>query len=410
VRKLLVLGMPLLVIGFAVAAVTALHGAKPEPEKSAKAEMRPTAVTVAEVRRKPVTLTVETQGEVEPVTEIDLVAEVSGRILSVSPNFAAGGTVAAGETLVRIEPDDYRFAVTQAEAQVADARLKLAQKEGSAEIAQRQWDWQALREKPSPLALKKPHVAQARAALNAAQAELAQAERNLARTKISVPFKGRVRSKSADVGQYVTAGTSLGRIFSTEAVQIRLPLTDKQLADSGLSIAYSAATREAGKPVTLTADFAGASRRWRGRIVRTAAAVDRDTRLFHAIAEVGDPYGAGAAEGEVPLPVGLFVQARIEGRQLAQASLVPRSALRGEGRVFVASENDTLSIRQVEVAATNAERAVITSGLAPGERVVVSPIRDPREGMALRTLAPTQTARLDPSLPQKPDAPAGALQ
>jgi len=397
VRKLFVLGMPLLVIGFAVATVAGLHGAKPEAEKAEKPDTRPAAVTVAEVRREPVNLTVETQGEVEALTEIDLVAQVSGRIVSVSPDFVAGGTVTPDETLVRIEPDDYRFAVTQAEAQVADARLTLAQQEGSAEVARRQWDWEATDDKPSPLALKKPHVAQARAALNAAEAELAQAKRNLARTRISVPFKGRVRSKDADVGQYVAAGTSLGRVFSTETVQVRLPLTDKQLADAGLSVAYSAETREAGRPVTLSADFAGAKRRWRAHIVRTAAAVDRDTRLFHAIAEIRDPYGAGTAEGGVPLPVGLFVTAHIEGRQLANASVIPRTALRGEGRVYVAGADDTLVIRSVEVVSTNAERAVIASGLEPGERVIVSPVRDPHEGMALRTLAPTKTARFEPA-------------
>jgi len=394
-RRYLKLAAPLTVIGLAVAVVAGLHATRPVPAETAeKSENRAAALAVERVRREPVTLTVETHGEVEPVTEIDLVAEVSGRIVSVSPSFATGGTVAAGETLVRIEPDNYRFAVTRAEAQVAQARLALAQQEAGAEIAERQWRWEDVKETPTPLALKQPHVAEARAALAAAEAELAQARRDLERTRITVPFKGRVRSKDADLGQYVTAGAVLGRVFSTEAAQVRLPLTDRQLAEADLPIAYSVATRTEGRPVRLRAEFAGQMRQWTGYIVRTAAAVDRETRLFHAIAEVPDPFGAGAADGGVPLPVGLFVNAEIPGRELAGAYVFPRAALRGERQVYVVADGDTLSIREVDVIAADDDRVVARSGVEDGERVVVSPLREAREGMAVTALDRDRTDRL----------------
>lgn len=394
-RKILVFAIPIAVLALSIFGVMMLFANKPEPEKAEGPTSRKVSLFVEEVRREPVTLAVTTQGEVQPVTEIDLVPQVSGRIVAVAPEFVEGGIVAPGQTLVQIERDDYEFAVTRAKAQVAQAKLRLAQEEAGAEIARKQWDWDEIKDKgkPGALALKEPQVADAAAQLAAAQAELNQAELNLARTKISVPFKGRVREKSADIGQYVTAGTRLGQAFSTERVRVRLPLTDQQMAQIDLPIAFDAGSAGGGLAVTLRAQLAGRMRHWEGRIVRTDAAIDQQTRLFYAIAEVRDPYGQ-AASGGMPLPVGLFVTAAIEGRALESAHVLPRAALRGENIVYVVTEDDTLAIRRIEVISANAERVIAGAGVEAGDRVVVSPVRAPREGMPVEPLSQAQAARL----------------
>lgn len=392
-RRFLIVAAPFGVLGLGAAIMFALHAVKPEPEKVARAEARPEALFVAEVRREPVTLGVESQGEVTPRMEIDLVTQVSGRIVEVAPAFAEGGNVTAGETLVRIEPDDYAFMVTQAEARLAEAKLALAQEEARAEVARRQWQWEGIEDKPTPLALKEPHVAQARARARSAEADVENAKLNLSRTRITVPFDGRVREKSSDLGQFVSAGTRLGRVFSTEAVQIRLPLTDRQLAELELPIAFSAADGGEGPAVTLSARLAGELRHWQGRIVRTDAAIDSETRMFHAIVEVRDPYGRGS-DGGVPLPVGMFVSARISGPEIADALVVPRDALRAGDQVYVVGEDNRLSIRSVEVISSDAVRAVIRSGVSEGERVVTSPVRAAREGMPVEPLDRASAAAL----------------
>ena len=390
-RRILRLAVPIVIVALGVAVVFGLHASKPAPGKADAPQVRPTALFVETVREEPVVLTVTTQGEVRPVTEIDLVAQVSGRIVKVAPVFVEGGSVAPGQTLIEIEPDDYRLRVTEAEAGVADARLALAEEEARAEIARRQWKWEGVNGRPAPLALRTPHLAQARARLAAAEAELENARLDLARTRISVPFPGRVREKAADIGQFVSAGMTLGRVFATHRVEIRLPLTDRQFAELDIPLAYMAARPEAGPKVTLRAELAGRMRHWTGHIVRTDAAIDPQTRLLYAIAEVAEPYGA-AADAGMPLPVGLFVSAEIEGRRIDAALIVPRSALRGDDRVFVVDDDDRLAIRRVEVLATDDERAILATGLAAGERVVVSPLRAPREGMPVTPLSREEAA------------------
>lgn len=391
-RKLLVILSPVAVIALGVGGFVMMHAFRPAPEIAAQSEPQTPKAFVEEVRSQSVTLTVATQGEVEAVREIDLVPQVTGRIDSVAPSFVRGGTFKKGDVLVQVERADYEWAATQAESTVADARLALAQEEARAEVARRQWQWEGITDTPTPLALKEPHVAQARARLASAEAQLARARRDLQRTTIRAPFNGRIRTKSVDAGQFVNAGTVLGQAFSTEVVQIRLPLTDRQLGDAGLPVAFAAATYEDGPRVTLKAALAGAERRWQGRIVRTDAAIDSETRLLFAFAEIRDPYGAAADDG-IPLPVGLFVTAEIAGRSMKDALVIPRAALRETDTVLIVNAENTLQVRTVEVISTSTDRAVIGAGLRPGDLVVTSPLGNPVDGMTVEPMR-RETARL----------------
>lgn len=359
-----------------------LHATKPEPEKTDEGP-RPVSLFVEKVLSDDLLLTIDASGEVRPRTEIDLVSQVSGRIVSVSRSFAAGGSVTDGVTLIKIEDTDYRMAVARAEAQVAAAVTRVELSEASAEIARRNWDDNVVG-KPTPLALKLPQLAEARANLLAAQAELESARLNLSRTNISVPFNGRVRTKNADIGQYVTVGALLGRVYATDIVEIRLPLTDAQMTSLGLPFGFEA-EEGAGPRVTFDAFVAGQTRSWEGHIVRTEAAMDAATRVLYVIAEVKEPYGAGADNG-MPMAVGLFVNARIEGSALTDVLVVSRNALRSAGTVYVVTKDGTLDIRTVETGYTDRDRVVITRGLSEGEQVVVSTVRSPRQGMKVAAL------------------------
>jgi RND family efflux transporter MFP subunit len=390
-RRALMISGPLVAVGLTVVAIVGLSATAPQPEK-AEQKVRPMSVFTAEVRSEPVRLTVTTQGEVRPRTEIDLVPQVSGRIVDASPGFVDGGTFAAGDLLIKIEDEDYRLAVTRAEARVAQARQALVREQAEADLAAR--DWQELGEgEASALTLREPQLAEARASLAAAQAELRDARLDLQRTEIRAPFDGRVRTKAADIGQYVGQGTRVGRIFATDRAEIRLPLTDSDLARLDLPIAFVASADNEGPAVDFSAIVAGKPRQWRGRIVRTESAIDSQTRVLYAVAQVADPYGAGASQpGGVPLAVGLFVDAEVAGRRIDGAMVVPRAALRPDDRIFVATADDTLSIRQVTVASATPERVIVTDGVAAGERVITSPLSSPAAGMNLAIIGEAESA------------------
>jgi RND family efflux transporter MFP subunit len=378
--RFIIFGIAGIVVALAIAGLILT---KPEPQR-ANATPQPIAVFVDEARQETVSLIVHSQGQARPRTQINLVPQVSGRVTYVNPNFIEGGFFEAGETLVQIEDADYHLAVTRAAALVAQAQQGLVREQAEAELAE--GEWADLGEGPaSALTLREPQLADARAQLASAQASLQSARLDLERTRVSAPFAGRVRVKSADLGQFVTVGTMLGEVFSTDAILVRLPLTDNDLGLLGIPIAFEAANLADRIPVTLTAVLAGEPRTWTGYITRTESAIDPQTRVLYATAQVDDPYGAAAAGG-APLAVGLFVDAEIEGRSVDGAVVLPRSALRGENSVYVVNEGGTLDIRSVRVVTSTADRLVVSSGVSGGEMVVVSPIRGASAGMRLRSL------------------------
>jgi RND family efflux transporter MFP subunit len=379
--KLLKLTGPVLVIGLGVAGVMLLSATAPEP-LTEEAAPRPVTVYTHLAERSDTVLDVQTQGEVRARTAIDLVAQVSGRVTSVSPEYIEGGHFDAETVLLTIDDSDYQLALREAEAAVAASELSVEQALADADVARKQ-----LRDLPnaSDLSLKKPQIAEARARREAARAGLALARRNLERTKIRLPFDGRVASTNVHIGEVIAAGTSLGQVFSTDRVEVRLALSDSQLAALGLPIGYAASGDEA-PIVRFSAEVAGATQRWEGRLTRIDAAIDPETRLIYATAAVDDPYGASRSEQGMPLAVGLFVQAEIRGRTLTGAVQIPAKGLRPGNKLYVVDSSGLLDIRDAKVEYLNAEHAVLSGGLRPGERLVVSALRNPISGMALATI------------------------
>lgn len=383
-----------LVAGNIVKAVTE----KPEERKRS---FNTLAVMADKARVEDIKLSVNVQGEARPQTEIDLVPEVGGKIVYVSPNFIEGGIFKKGETLLRIEDADYKVAVIRAEAAVAQAEQALVREQAEGELARR--DYEELGTgTPSPLALREPQQAQARASLEAARAELDGAKLQLTRTAVRAPFSGRVRTKTSDLGQFISPGSRLGRVFSTEITEVRLALTDNDLSKLNLPVAYVAKSRAEALPVEFSASLAGQVRTWSGHIMRTDSVYDTQTRALFAIAEVVDPYGKGAAEGGFPLSPGLYVDARIEGKTFENVIIFPRDGLRPDDEVYVVDDKGKAEIRQVSVLDTNADRAVLLSGVAANELVVLSPMEKSRITMTLKVLDVNnpKTVLVDPPKPE----------
>ncbi len=374
---------PVAVMVLAIGSIASLKAAKEAPAKAVEAP-RPTALHVAPVTSERINLKVQSQGEVRPRTEIDLVPEISGKITYIDPAFEAGGAFEAGATLLQIDDADYRLSVTSAEARVAEAQVKLERELADARIKRQQWDDWVKGGEPTPLALNKPQVAEAQAKLRAAEAELAKAKINLERTTIKSPFKGRVRERMAGLGQYVNTGVKLGRIFATDVVEVQLPLTDKELSELGIPIGFIANDMNAPE-VILQANVGNTAQSWQGHIVRTHAAIDDQTRLIYAVVQVEKPYEKDTS----PLAVGLFVSARIESAKTTTALTMPRVALRNEDTVYVVSSENKLEIRKVDMLSTSPERLYVISGVKAGENVVTSALPIATEGMTVMPITAT---------------------
>lgn len=344
---------------------------KPPPETRDIPDVAP-LVEVLPLQESTASFTIASQGTVRPRTETILSAEVSGSIVSISPKFIAGGVFVKGEELLRIDPTNYSVAVDEAEAKITQRQIEY---DGALKL--RTQGYRAESE-----------YASAAAALATARADLVKAERNLERTHITLPYDGMVRAKEADLGQYVNPGTRLGVTFATNYAEVRLPLTDQDLAfielPGAADIRGSGAAE--GPFVELSAIQKGQMTHWRARIVRSEGVVDEKNRVTYAVARIEDPYKLlpGASE-ESPLPMGTFVAAKIEGAIVDNVIRVPRSALRGNNQLMFVDADNRLRMRTVDVLRADAEYAYLRGGAMPGDRISTTAIESPINGMKVRT-------------------------
>ncbi|MEM8615677.1 MAG: efflux RND transporter periplasmic adaptor subunit [Pseudomonadota bacterium] len=358
---------------------------QPKPEQ-AEEVFGGLSVFTEPVARDDLTFTVTAQGEVRPRREINVSPQISGLVSFVSPDFIDGGFIRKGQVLVRLEAADYELAVVRAKSGVASAQQRLAREQAEAEIAQQDLINLGITDS-SPLARREPQLAEAQAGLDSAKAQLADAELALSRTAVVAPFDGRVRDEMVDVGQFASPGQSLGRIFATDVVEVVLPITDEELGRLALPLAFAETSATPGPAVIFRANVGGQPRTWRGRVTRTAAAVNAQTRLINMIAELDDPFGVGADDG-APMAPGLFVQADIDGVSVDGLLKAPRSAIRSGNNIFIGDPVESvLRIIPVDMVYSDQSGAWFRSDrVEVGALAVTSPLRGPNDGMTITIL------------------------
>jgi RND family efflux transporter MFP subunit len=379
--RLKLLPLLVLVTGLGVAYVVLV--ARPAPEPRAAPAIRAPLVDVVAAEPADIALSVSSQGTVAPRLEVNIVSRVAGVVESESPSFAEGGFFDANAELLKVEDADYRFALVRAEARVADAQQLVAQEKGRTRQAAREWR-DLGNDEANDLFLRKPQLAGSQAALLAAKADLGEARLQLERTSFSVPFNGRVSEKHVGLGQFLSPGSVIARVYATDVVEIRLPLTDRQLAllDLPLSYADHSEQKLSPTPVTLKARFADREWEWLGHIVRTDATIDVDSRVLYAVVEVLEPFAQQEDPEHPPLSIGLFVNAEISGRTLPGVSTLPRIAVRNDDTVLVVDAEQKIWPRSVRVLKSSLRQAWV-QGLEAGDRVVVTHLPVAVAGMSV---------------------------
>ncbi len=342
-----------------------------------------TAIRVMTVDPAPVQLRVHAQGTVSPRTETQLVPEVSGNVVWVSPNLVPGGYFEAGEQLLRIDGRDYMANLRRAEASLARAEAdnELAQFEltRAEELAGRQLISRSEYEER----IRSARVAETSVA--DAQLVVQTARNDLDRTILTAPFAGLVRSEQVDIGQFINRGNSIAEVYATDALEVRLPIADQQLAYLNVPLDQRGEMPPESAPkVSLTAEFAGRKQAWTGYLARTEAQIDPGSRMVYAIARVQ----AEDADQAAP-PVGLFVQAEIEGIAEDDIVVLPRSAMRDDDQVLVVDTENRLHFRTVEILRVYRDEVYVSAGLERGEIVNISPLQTVVEGMRVQPIEPT---------------------
>ncbi len=310
-------------------------------------------------------ISLDSQGTVEPTNGTTLVPEVAGSVVFVSENLVPGGRFSAGDVLVELDKRDFEIALTQTQASLAQARAALQQEQAQAEVAAR--EWQSLRgnKKASALTLRQPQVAAARANVRSASAQVERAQLDLDRAVMIAPYDGIVLESDVDLGQFVNRGTPIGRIYSLAAVDVRLPLANRQVSWLNLT---DAAGEEKPK-VTLTATIGTTEHTWSGRIERVEG-FDASTQQLNVIARVENPETASGW----PLRVGQYVNAQISGTELNDVYVIPRQALRADNEVVLLTKDSKLVRQAVDVAWGDANVVAVTGGIEAGAVLVTTPL------------------------------------
>ena len=364
-RKFVVI--PGILIG-AFALMAVLSHFKPEPPKRENENLDLLVETLT-LELSTESFRIDSQGTVRPRTQTVLSAEVSGSIVSISPKFIAGGVFEQGEALMRIDPTNYTVAVDKGEALVAQRQIEF---DGAAKL--RSQGYRAESE-----------FASAAAALASAKADLVNAQRNLERTYIRLPYAGMVLTKGTDLGQFVSPGTQIGVTFATDIAEVRLPLTDQDLAFVDLPKVADTTSAEGstGPTVTLTATQKGEQVQWEARLVRSEGVVDERSRVTYAVAQLNDPYQLHGDSNV--LPIGTFVAAEIAGSSAFDVIRIPRAALRGAEQVLIVDDENKIEIRTVTVLRSDQGFAYVGGGVSPGDRITTTAIEAPTNGMSVRT-------------------------
>ncbi len=382
---------PLLVLAVLVGGFVVARQMARGRERPAAGDRAPSAPLVRVAPLEPGTAPVQVRGHgtVQPEVRVSIVPQVAGRVVWVHPGLRPGGTFAADEDLLRVEAADFELAVRRAEAELATALANLELDEAEAEAAIEEWaELHGGDGAPPPLVAREPQLARSRAAAQAADASLAKARLDLERTRIHLPFPGRVLSENVDLGQYVVVGQTLAEAYATDVFEVRVPVEESELhwlrfpgragAPANGSPANGAVARADAGPSRATLRNLGDPTMppFEGTLSRIEGRLEPESRMATVVIEVP------SRDGLRLLP-GAFVEVTLEGGELEDVAVVPRAARRVGGNLWL-EQDGVLTVFRPEVVREQGEELLVR-GLPPGARLVTSDLEAVVDGMAVRT-------------------------
>jgi RND family efflux transporter MFP subunit len=339
-------------------------------------------------------------GTVRPRAQIDVAAEIGGRVVWVNPAFQSGGRVRRGQSLFRLEDADFVNRVQDAAVAIEARRAALSLVREEAAIAKAEFEKYSRLQLEAgasvsaqgPLALRKPQLESAEAALEREEVRLAAAKLALSRTEVQAPFDGYVLAESLQTGQMVAAGQAVGRIFAADAVEVVVPLSDAMAALIPRLWTLRAGHSDRRIAARVIASYGDTRYAWRGYIDRAEVSLDEETRTIDAIVRVPNPFAAGSPVdgspsrgGPPPLLVSKFVEVEIQGLAPESYFRVPRAALRPGNEVWAVGSDQRVSVVGVRVLQRVNNEAVVLGDLEDGQIVITGGIQFVTQGMVVQT-------------------------
>ena len=388
--KLLAIG----IIAASIGASAVLIMFKPVAEPKQFSEKLP-SVSTLQVQPKKMQIPVYSRGIIKPRQEVQLVSQVTGEVLEVNRKFAAGGFVKKGELLLKVDRANYLADQAKTRASLSASEVRLAQIEARARISSRGRDCTKDR-----LGCMIPQLNESRSSVKASKAALDLATRQLQKTSVRAPFDGRVRQAVVSQGQFVTTGLTMGIIYATDFAEVRLPLTDNMF--SVINLPNDQTLSEDAALVTLKSGNGREDYFWQGKLVRTEASIDPQTRLIHVVAQISRPFTQDKSQpNRPPLNDGMYLEAQIAGRWYEGVYEIPRQALRNGHEVWLL-DDDKLRVRPVSVLYRGKQNVYIDSGLSPNDKIVMTQLDSVVDGMQVIPVSNSESEQEKNSKPANP--------
>ncbi len=358
---------------------------QPSAQRSTQYQPPTIEVNIQTIKPETFQITVNSYGFVEALTHTKLATRVSGEVKFVDDSFRQGGFFTKNQLLVALDKSDYKIELDIAMAQVAEAQSRYASEKAQAEEAHHDWKRSGRKGEPPALAVRQPQLDAAAAALKSADAGVARASLNLSRTEIRAPYDGSVIQHFVGLGQYVSQNTPLGEIFSHEAAEIPLPIKNSELHLLGLDTTPRRDShKENAVPVTITSTLFSENV-WSGVVVRVASAINEQNRQLSIIVRIPSPFNR-QLDDRIPLKVGEYVTAKIQGKTLQNAIIIPTNSIY-QGRYVFLLKDGRIYRQDIIRVWSDKGFTLIESGLAEGDQLVVSALGQVSSGTSAKVTA-----------------------
>ncbi len=373
--------LPVVIVITGIATASYLKKTGPTSERRPPATLAP-VVQVKELFPENHHAIINAMGTIIPARHVELKSRVSGEIIDIHPDFIEGGFLKAGEKILQIDPVDYELALVQKEKALADAVYEYKLELGRQEVARREWELLGLGKDASAreieLALRKPHLEKALAAITSAEAEVKMAKLDLSRTKIITPFNSLVRARHVNLGSQVAVQQPLADLVGTDTYWIQTSIPVERL--NWISI-----PQKKGDPASSAHILYSRHFKKSGKVVRLMGDLSDEGRMARVLIEINDPLGLEQKNSvQPPLLIGDYVHVQIEGSILENVYQIPRTALRDNAFIWVMNENSNLEIKEIHPIFREVDRIIIDRGIEPGEKLVISDLSAPVHGMPLQ--------------------------
>lgn len=320
---------------------------------------------------------ISSNGTTTPLTQTVLTAEVGGEVIYRSKKFSEGSSVIKGEILAKIDDTDLQLQYKNALLQLANAEVQYSLQLAEAEVAKEAWE-KIGDGVASDLTLKKPQLKQAEALLEVAKAQVSSAKNKLNKTEIVAPYAGRIQSVNIDLGTTIIPGQPVGAMYTSSEIEIILAVKDNDLQFLSIPMDGRKLNPSEQASVVIESFYKGKTQSWEGKLERVDGVIDPITRMINLIAVFKNDF----IETDKPnLPIGLFVEAKIDGITLKNIFEIPINSISKDNEVYIVDKDNQLELRKLTVLKKYSEFVIIKDGLKAGERIVTSKLSTASSGI-----------------------------